>query len=87
MTATTTIKRMPTVLRLGPYRLFFYSSDGNEPRHVHVQRDASLAKFWLKPIRLDSSQGFQVSELRRIEGMIVVHQRRLAEAWDEYFSK
>jgi len=23
---------MPTVLRLGPYRFFFYSADGHEPR-------------------------------------------------------
>ncbi len=44
--------RMPTVLRSGPYRLFFYSGDAGEPPHVHVERDASIAKFWLKPVRL-----------------------------------
>jgi hypothetical protein len=38
---------MPTVLRRGPYRSFFYSSDRAEPPHVHVERDANLAKFWL----------------------------------------
>ena len=48
---------MPTVLRVGPYRLFFYSGDGREPPHVHVERDDSLAKFWLAPVRLASSQG------------------------------
>jgi hypothetical protein len=34
---------MPTVLRLGPYRFFFYAGDGEEPLHVHVERDDSEA--------------------------------------------
>jgi hypothetical protein len=49
---------MPTVLRSGPYRFFFYSADGSEPPHVHVQREALIAKFWLKPVRLQDSGGF-----------------------------
>jgi len=36
---------MPTILRVGPYRFFFYSADGEEPPHVHVERDDSVAKF------------------------------------------
>lgn len=40
---------MPTVLRLGPYRFFFYSVDRGEPPHVHVRRDRGTAKFWLDP--------------------------------------
>jgi len=42
---------MPTVLRAGPYRFFFYSSDAAEPPHVHVERDENTAKFWLSPVR------------------------------------
>jgi hypothetical protein len=42
--------RVPTVHRDGPYRFFFYSADRNEPVHVHVERDASRAKFWLQVI-------------------------------------
>jgi hypothetical protein len=38
---------MPTVLRSGPYRFFFYSADREEPRHVHVARGEARAKFWL----------------------------------------
>lgn len=38
---------MPTVLRTGPYRIFFYAGDRDEPPHVHVERDANIAKFWL----------------------------------------
>jgi hypothetical protein len=78
---------VPTVLRIGAYRFFFYSSDAAEPRHVHVQRDDALAKFWLDPIRLDHSHGFRPAELRRIGSMISEHRNRLIEAWDEYFGK
>jgi len=36
---------MPTVARIGPYRLFFYSNEDTEPPHIHVQREQRLAKF------------------------------------------
>ena len=61
---------MPTVLRSGPYRLFFYSADREEPPHVHVERDAQIAKFWLKPVRLQDSGGFKRVELRKVERLV-----------------
>lgn len=48
---------MPTVLRVGTYRFFFYSTDGDEPEHIHVERDDNLAKFWLDPVRLEKAAG------------------------------
>ena len=41
---------MPTVLRIGPYRFYFFSNEGDEPPHVHVDRDAATAKVWLDPV-------------------------------------
>ncbi|HEX7529959.1 MAG TPA: DUF4160 domain-containing protein [Pyrinomonadaceae bacterium] len=38
---------MPNVLRTGPYRIYFYSHEPNEPAHVHIDRDDFSAKFWL----------------------------------------
>jgi Domain of unknown function (DUF4160) len=38
---------MPTVLRNGAYRFYFYSHEPNEPPHIHVDRDRLSAKFWL----------------------------------------
>ena len=35
---------MPTVLRIGPYRFHFYSREGNEPPHIHVQAGEDEAK-------------------------------------------
>jgi hypothetical protein len=78
---------MPTVLRSGPYRLFFYSGDRDEPRHVHVERDSNLAKFWLDPIRLAESGGFGRAEIRRVETLVRDNVIRLRRAWDEYFTE
>ncbi len=77
---------MPTVLIIGPYRLFFYSGDRDEPRHVHVERDTNIAKFWLDPIRLAESGGFSPKEINKIEKIVEENETRLLRRWDEYFA-
>lgn len=77
---------MPTVLRAGPYRFFFYSGDRDEPVHVHVERDDKIAKVWLEPIRLHSSGGFSRFEITRILKVIGENRQKLLEAWNDYFS-
>lgn len=77
---------MPTVQRVGPYRLVFYSSDADEPPHIHVERDEYVAKFWLAPIRLARSGGFHRAELREIERIVTAHRGHLLEVWHEHFS-
>lgn len=77
---------MPTVLRLGPYRFFFYSNEGLEPTHIHVERDSSHAKFWLEPVALARSQGLPAQELRRLEGIVAAHRERFLEAWNDHFT-
>ena len=76
---------MPTVLRIGPYRFFFYAGDRDEPRHIHIEKDNKLAKFWLNPIRLQSSGGFNRREITQIQQIIQEHQTQLMEGWNEYF--
>jgi hypothetical protein len=61
---------MPTVLRSGPYRFFFYAGDRDEPRHVHVEHNDKVAKFWLDPVRLQSSGGFDRVEIARTQKMV-----------------
>jgi len=62
---------MPTVLRIGPYRFFFYSNENNEPAHIHIQRDRMLAKFWLNHVALASSTRFSSKELRKVEALVI----------------
>lgn len=76
---------MPTVLRVGPYRFFFYASDLDEPPHIHVERDDNVAKVWLDPVRLQSSGGFSRVEINKISGIVTDHRTQLLEAWNEYF--
>jgi len=77
---------MPTVMRSGPYRFFFYSGDGDEPPHVHVQRDNAETKFWLEPIRLQRSHGFAANEINQIEKLITDNHQQLLESWNEFFN-
>jgi len=76
---------MPTVLRVGRYRFFFYASDRPEPTHVHVQAGESVAKFWLAPVRLERSRGFARHELSDVQRLITKHHAHLVRSWNEYF--
>jgi hypothetical protein len=76
---------MPTALRVGPYRLFFYASDRDEPPHVHVEREGAVAKFWLEPVRLASSGGFGGAEISRIHAVVADNAKHLGRSWDEFF--
>jgi hypothetical protein len=76
---------MPTVLRSGPYRVYFFSHEPNEPPHVHVDRDDRSAKFWLEPVALARNLGFSARELARIEAVVEEHRQELHEAWNGYF--
>ena len=76
---------MPTILKVGPYRFFFYAGDKSEPQHIHVERDDRIAKFWLDPVRLQSSGGFNRAEISKISKIINNRHSKLLEAWHEYF--
>lgn len=76
---------MPTVLRSGPYRLYFYSHEPNEPPHIHVDRDQRTAKFWLTPVALARNLGFTPRELKQLETLIQENRQQLFEAWNEHF--
>ena len=76
---------MPTVLKIGPYRFFFYSGDGREPPHIHVERDDSVAKFWLNPVRLARSGGFVKAEVPRYRSAVDKYASELLEAGNDYF--
>ena len=75
----------PTVLRTGPYRLHFYSHDGVEPPHVHVDRDDCSAKFWLSPVSLAYNLGYSPKELRTVEKVVETNRVKLIEAWNAFF--
>ena len=68
-------------MRIGPYRLHFYSREGSEPPHIHVARDDFEAKFWLRPVSLAANYGFRPSELKDIERLVEEHCQTLISAY------
>ncbi|WP_146688159.1 DUF4160 domain-containing protein [Bradyrhizobium canariense] len=57
---------MPTVLRWGPYRAFFYSNERGEPPHIHVRSGDFEAKFWLHDLSVAVNAGFPAHEIGAI---------------------
>lgn len=76
---------MPTVLRLDRYRFFFFSNEGKEPPHVHVEAGDSYGKFWLSPLQLARSVGFSAREINHLREVVFKHQIMFKEKWDDYF--
>ncbi len=77
---------MPTVLRAGRYRFFFFSNESNEPPHIHVEAASDEAKVWLDPVSLATNYGFNGRELSEIERLIQGHNAELPEVWNDYFN-
>ena len=75
---------MPTILRVGHYRFFFYSNENNEPPHIHIEKDDKTAKFWLENIGLASNDGFTGKELKDLHVIIHENQIKLINAYKEY---
>jgi hypothetical protein len=78
---------VPTVLRVGLYRFFFFSNENDEPAHIHVQRDRALAKFWLEPVALAQSSNFPAHELGKVRDLVIENHAKLIAAWHEYFPR
>ncbi len=78
---------MPTLLRIGKTRFFFYSNEGNEPPHTHVEQAGATAKFWLLPVPLANFRGFDFPALRKLQRQVQRNQHRFLGAWHDHFSK
>jgi hypothetical protein len=74
-------------MRIGGFRFFFYSNEGLEPVHIHVQSGDGEAKFWLNPVALERSYGFNSTQIRQIERHIRDNLAYLIEAWNEFFGR
>ena len=78
---------MPTVLRLGAWRFHFYSNEGDEPPHIHVDTPDGECKFWLDPIALARNRGVPPVELRKIERIVYDRQAFFLEKFHEFHGR
>lgn len=77
----------PTVLRDGPFRLFFLSRE-EERVHVHVAHPDGEAKFWLEPeLELATSVGLSPRQLADAENVLRRHREEIRHAWTRHFGR
>ena len=76
---------MPTLLRIGAFRFYFYSHEPNEPPHVHIDRGDATIKIWLDNLEVAKSRGFRAHEIGGIVAMVADHKQEFKEAWHGYF--
>ena len=76
---------MPTLLRIGRWRFHFFSDEGQEPPHIHVDTGDGACKFWLAPVQMASEHRVPQFELRRIAREVLARQGWLLERWYEFF--
>lgn len=78
---------MPTVMRIGGYRVVIYLND-HRPAHVHVLGGDGSAVFPLncyrKPVELRESQGLTRIEARRICLLLEDAVQALCSEWRRY---
>lgn len=76
---------MPTILRVKGYRFFFFSLEGKEPPHIHVEQAERYAKLWLDPVSIARSKGFRSHELSEILTIVENSRQLFKEKWNEHF--
>jgi hypothetical protein len=71
--------------KIDGYLFQFYSSDENEPPHVHIKRGGNVTKIWLQTVDVQYNQGYSGPELNKILRLTLEHQAELLEMWNEHF--
>ena len=76
---------MPTLFVIDGFRFFFFSNEGHEPVHVHVEKAEKYAKFWLRPVSVAYNYKFNSVELNRIVKLIETRKDEIEGRWNDYF--
>ncbi len=77
---------MPTVLRKDGFRFFFFSNEGNEPPHIHVESGGGYAKFWLNPVSVVEISRFGAKDINKLRKLIEENKEVLITHWNEFFN-
>jgi hypothetical protein len=77
----------PTVLRVGAFRLFFFSRE-EERLHVHVAHPDGESKFWIVPeIALAAAVGLSPRQVAEAESIVRQHEEEIRHAWTRHFGR
>jgi len=79
---------MPTIFFAHGYRFFFYSNEGQEPIHVHVENADGVGKWWVVPhVKYVSGQGLSAKQCRIVTDIIERRRPEIIDAWNNHFGK
>ncbi len=83
---------MPSLFRIGPYLVFFWSNENFEPIHVHIGKGKptpSASKVWLTAsggcIVANNSSKIPQNELNKILEVIAAQHCMICEEWKNHF--
>lgn len=80
--ALTSVAIMPTVLRIGPYRVIIFTND-HPPAHVHVARDGRMVKVGLQPIQILEYDRELKKDLGKVKAIVEDNLQFLLDRWNE----
>jgi len=75
----------PTIHHEGNLRFFFFSNEGTEPPHVHVEGPDGSAKVWIGAGEVASHTGIRPADLARIVAIVKENREPFLEAWHGHF--
>jgi len=56
-------------------------------QEIHVQHQDSYAKFWLTPVRLARSTGYDAPTLNKLHSLVRANEMLFLEKWNEHFTR
>jgi len=75
----------PTVFRLKGYRFYFLSNE-EERKHIHVECEEGEAKFWIEPIvSLSAYYKLDSRKLNEIQKIVEQHKYEIIKEWKRHF--
>ena len=76
---------MPAILKWNGFRFYFFSNEGYEPPHIHVDKGGCSTKLWLSSLEVEYNYGFKEKEINVILSKINEKQSDFLEAWNAHF--
>ncbi len=78
---------MPTLFTIGGNRFFFYSNEGNEPPHVHIENAERTAKIWLADGTVAKNYGFNQAQISNLVHIVTERRDEIMNRWAEHFGQ
>jgi len=77
---------MPTVLRIGGYRFFFFS-DEHLPMHIHIEKADSYVRIEIETLKVTDSYNISHKEVKKLKRFVEENREVLKGAWNAYFKE